>query len=72
MTEFCVQHRKSGNESLEVLRQAYGDKTISPAAEFRWWKYFKVGDSRVNDGARSGRPSATVADVGIVTILKLN
>nr|XP_033811349.1 protein GVQW3-like [Geotrypetes seraphini]XP_033811350.1 protein GVQW3-like [Geotrypetes seraphini] len=63
--EFCVKLGKSGNETLEMLRQAYGGESISRAAVFRWWKHFKEGNTRVTDEARSGRPSTVVTDVNI-------
>jgi hypothetical protein len=34
--EFCVKLGKSSNETLEMLRQAYGVETVSRAAVFQW------------------------------------
>jgi len=34
--EFCVKLGKSRNETLEMLRQAYGGETLSRAAVFQW------------------------------------
>ena len=39
--KFCVKLGKSGNETLEMLRQAYGGETLSGAAVFQWWRHFK-------------------------------
>ena len=58
--ECCVKLGKSGNETLEMLRQGYGGETLSRAAVFQWWKHFKDGNTRVIDKARSGRPSTAV------------
>jgi len=52
--EFCVKLGKSGNETLEMLRQAYGGETLSCAAVFQCWRQFKDGNTRVTDKARSG------------------
>ena len=52
--EFCVKLGKSGNETLEMLRQAYGGETLSCAAVFQCWRHFKDGNTRVIDKARSG------------------
>jgi len=41
--EFCVKLGKSGNETLEMLRQAYGGETLGRAAVFQWWRHFKDG-----------------------------
>jgi len=69
--EFCVKLGKSGNEALEMLRQAYGGETLSRAAVFRWWRHFKDGNTRVIDKARSGRPSTAVTDVSIAKAAEL-
>ena len=55
MIEFCVKLGKSGNETLEMLRQAYGGETLSRASVFQWWRHFKDGNTRVIDKAHSGR-----------------
>jgi len=51
--EFCVKLGKSGNKTLELLRQAYGGETLSHAAVFHWWRHFKDGNTRVIDKARA-------------------
>jgi len=43
--EFCVKLGKSGNETLEMLRHAYGGETLSRAAVFQWWRQFKDGNT---------------------------
>jgi hypothetical protein len=65
VTEFCVKLGKSGNETFDMLRQAYGGQTLSRAAVFQWWRQFKDRNTRVIDKARSGRPSTVVTDVSI-------
>jgi hypothetical protein len=39
--EFCVKLGNSGNETLEMLRQACGGETLTRAAVFQWWRHFK-------------------------------
>jgi len=53
--EFCVKLGKSGNETLEMLWQAYGGETLSRAAVFQWWRHFKDSNTQVIDKANSGR-----------------
>ena len=65
MIEFCVKLGKSGNETLEMVWQAYGGETFNCAAVFQWWRHFKDGNTRVINKARSGRPSTVVTDVNI-------
>jgi len=43
--EFCVKLWKSGNETLEMLRQAYGGETLGCAAVFQCWMHFKDGNT---------------------------
>jgi len=69
--EFCVKLGKSGNETLEMLQQAYGGETLSHAAVFQWWRHIKDGNSRVIDKACSGRPSTAVMDVNIAKAAEL-
>ena len=69
--EFCVKLGKSGNETLEMLRQAYGGETLSRAAVLQWWRHFKDGNMRVIDKARSGRPSTVVTVVSIAKAAEL-
>jgi len=51
--EFCVKLGKTGNETLEMLRQAYGGETLSRAAVFQWWRHFKDGKTRVINKAKA-------------------
>ena len=69
--EFCVELGKSGNETLEMLRQAHGGETLSRAAVLQWCRHFKDGNTRVIDKARSGRPSTAVTDVSIAKTAEL-
>jgi len=69
--EFCVKLGKSGNETLEMLWQAYSGETLSRAAVFQWWRHFKDGNTQVIDEARSGRPSTAVTDVIIAKTVEL-
>ena len=69
--EFCVKLGKSGNETLEMLRQAYRGETLSRAAVFQWWRHFKEGNKRVIEKARTGRPSNAVTDFNIAKAAEL-
>jgi len=63
VTEFCVELGKSGNETLKMLRQAYGGETLSCAAVSQWSRHFKDSNTRVIDKARCGRPSTADVDI---------
>ncbi|XP_036620520.1 protein GVQW3-like [Trichosurus vulpecula] len=54
--KLCVKLNKSASETLEMLKEAYGDEVMSRARVFDWHKRFKEGRDDVHDDARSGRP----------------
>jgi len=54
--KFCVKLRKSGSETFQLLRTAYGDAVLSSAQVLRWHKAFKEGTESVEDEQRAGRP----------------
>lgn len=60
--KFCVRLGKNGVETVEMIRQAYGDKAMSKAQVCRWHKAFKEGREEVADEPRSGRPSTSRTD----------
>jgi len=57
--KFCAKLKKSGSETLQLLRTAYGDAVLSSAQVFRWHKAFKDGRESVEDEHRTGRPSTS-------------
>jgi len=54
---FCAQLGKSGSETLQLLRTAYGDGVLSSAQVLRWHKAFKDRRESVEDEQHAGRPS---------------
>jgi len=57
--KFCAKLGKSGSETLQLLRTAYGDAVLSSAQVFRWHKVFKDEMGSVEDEQRTGRPSTS-------------
>lgn len=57
--KFCVKLGKTATETLRLLRDVYGDETLSRARVFEWHKRFVSGRVSVEDDTRSGRPSST-------------
>jgi hypothetical protein len=53
-TKFCVKLVKSTNEILEMLREAFGEHSLSLTAGFEWHSRFKAGRVSVEDDGRSG------------------
>jgi len=57
--KFCAKLEKSGSETLQLLRTAYGDAGLSSSQVFRWHKAFKDGRESVEDEQRAGRLSTS-------------
>ena len=55
--KFCVKLGKSASETLELIKQAYGDDALSHTRVFEWHKMFKEGRDHVEDEHHVGRPS---------------
>jgi len=52
----CFKLGKTAAETVEMMRQVYGDNCLSRAQIFRWYAQFKSGVETIEDEARPGRP----------------
>ena len=59
MIKFSLKLRKSGSETLQLLRTAYGDAVLSSVQVLRWHKAFKDRRESVEDEQRTGCPSTS-------------
>ena len=41
--KFCVALKKTGAKTVAMLREAYGDNTMSQNMVYRWHKMFREG-----------------------------
>jgi len=57
--KFCAKPGKSGSETLQLLRTAYGDVVLSSSQVFRWHKAFKDGMESNEDKQCAGHPSTS-------------
>jgi len=57
--KFCAKLGKSGSETLQLLRTAYGDAVLSSSQVSRWNKAFKDGRESNEDEQCAGRPSTS-------------
>jgi hypothetical protein len=53
-SKFCVKLGKSATDTLEMLREAFGERSLSRRAVFEWHSCFKAGRVSVEDDERSG------------------
>jgi hypothetical protein len=55
--KFCVKLCNSATEAREMLREAFGEHSLSQTAVFEWHSRFKGGQGSVEDDECTGRPS---------------
>jgi hypothetical protein len=55
--KFCFKLNKTAAEAHRILKEAFGEQTLSQARTFEWFKRFKYGRESVEDEKHSGRPS---------------
>jgi hypothetical protein len=52
--KFCVKLGKSPTEMLEMLREAFGECSLSWTVVFKWHSHCKAGQVSVEDDERFG------------------
>ncbi|GFV30787.1 protein GVQW3 [Trichonephila clavipes] len=57
--KFCFNLGKTGTETYEMMKTAFGDEVMSRAWVFEWFRRFKEGQQSGNSDLRSGRPSTS-------------
>ena len=55
--QFCFKLNKTAAETQQILKEAFGEQSLSQARTFEWFKRFKYGRESVEDRKHSGRPS---------------
>lgn len=66
--QFCVRNQISG---AKMLQKAFGDKCMSRASIFDWYKVFQDGRKRVDDEPRPGWPSTPTDDQHVNKVKQL-
>ncbi|XP_077971313.1 protein GVQW3-like [Styela clava] len=69
--KFCVKLGKTATETLQMLRDVYGDSSMSRTRVFEWHKRFVEGREDVEDDPRSGRPCTSTTDTNIEKVWQL-
>jgi hypothetical protein len=57
--KFCMKPGKSATATLEMLREAFGEHSLSRTAVFGWHSRIKSGRVSVEDGKCAGQPSTS-------------
>ncbi|KAG5337601.1 MOS1T transposase, partial [Acromyrmex charruanus] len=54
--KFLVKLKKTPTECYKLLKEAYGENSLSRARVFEWYKRFSEGQESTEDDQRPGRP----------------
>uniref|UniRef100_A0A8D8XP38 Mos1 transposase HTH domain-containing protein n=1 Tax=Cacopsylla melanoneura TaxID=428564 RepID=A0A8D8XP38_9HEMI len=68
--KFLVGLKKTATESFALLKQVYGDRSMSRARVFQWHKRFSEGRDKVEDEKRSGRPATAYTPENVSKIVE--
>ena len=66
--KFCVKLGKTATETLKMLRDVYGNSSISRTRVFEWHERFVEGRE---DDLKSGRPCTSTTDTNIKKVWQL-
>jgi transposase len=64
----CVKLGKTFTETLEMLKQAFGNESMGRTQTYYWYKRFKDGQISIEDDPRSGRPSTSTDDQHVTQV----
>ena len=69
--KFCVKFGKTATETLKMLRDVYGDFSMSRTKIFEWHKRFVEDKENVENDPKSGRPCTSTTDINIEKVRQL-
>lgn len=69
--KFLVKLNKTATESFCLLKQVYGEQSLSRSQVFEWHRRFKEGREDVEDDEHSGRPRTSRTDEKVKKIRKI-
>jgi transposase len=66
--KFCM---KSPTETIQMLREAFGEHSLSQTVVYEWHSRFKTGQMSVEDNERTGRPNTSKMTENVEKIREL-
>jgi hypothetical protein len=69
--KFCFKLGKTAAETHQMLKQAFGDKSLGQTQTYDWYKRFKNGRTSTDDDDRSGRPSTGITPENVAKVRDL-
>ena len=69
--KFCVKNGIKRSKTLELLKVAYGECTVSQTSVYKWYKLFTEGREEVNNDARPGRSSTSTTNENTEAVKKI-
>ena len=69
--KFCVKLGKTVIETLKMLRDIYGNSSMSRTRVFEWHKRFVEGKEDVEFDPKSGRPCTSTTDTNLEKVRQL-
>ena len=69
--KFCVKNGTMCSKTLEMLKVAYGECTVSKKSVYKWYKLFTEDQEEVNDDACPGWPSTSTANENTEAVKKI-
>uniref|UniRef100_A0A8B9ZUC3 Transposase n=1 Tax=Anas zonorhyncha TaxID=75864 RepID=A0A8B9ZUC3_9AVES len=67
--KFCVKLGKTGKETHDMIKEAYGDAAMGRSCVCEWHKLFREGRERVEDDDRSGHPSTSKTNENVIRMI---
>jgi hypothetical protein len=69
--KFCVKLGKSATETIHMLREAFGETSLSRTVLSEWHSRLRAGQVSAEDDERSGRPSTSKMTENVAKIREL-
>jgi hypothetical protein len=67
----CFKPGKTATETVEMVRAANGDETLTGSDIFRWYEQLREGREEIQDDPSNGRPSESRTEGNMERVLQV-